>query len=1110
MTNFDFLKSEPRFSCFSGLAIEAERLYRRNTALCAVACRTALEAAVLWTYSADDELRIPDYETDPKLVELMSAPAFKKIVGSYILERIHYIRKIGNIGAHSTRRRVSEEEAALCLENLFVFLDFVAAMYSDVLANQERRYDPALRDGAQEAVDVSFAAINGVKLDVKKLLDENRQMRDYYANMRRSRQLSATKRLDLPELETRRRYIDLALEDAGWIKDNNWLNEYELEGLPTKSGTGRADYVLFDKQMKPLAVVEAKRTSESLEAGRQQASVYADAIERKTGRRPVVFLTNGFSWSIDDGVYPERSVSEVYSPRDLEKLFALRVSRRPLRDAKIDEEIAGRAYQIEAVRRTCEAFEEERRRKVLLTMATGSGKTRTAMAICKILTQQYWAKHILFLADRNALVTQAKRSFGNAFENMTVTNLCEDKSDYNARFVFSTYQTMMSCIDDAADEEGRLFTPGHFDLVICDEAHRSIYNKFQAIFDYFDAPLLGLTATPKDEVDKNTFEIFELANGSPTYDYNLAEAVADGYLVNYKTVETKLKFLEKGIVYDDLSDEEKEIYEETFADEYGELPERIAPGGINEWLFNEDTIVQALNVLMERGLRVHDGANLGKTIIFAKNHSHAEKILDVFNKQYPTMTGYARVIDNYDKFSQKSIDDFSNPEKLAPQIAISVDMLDTGIDVPEILNLVFFKKVMSKAKFWQMIGRGTRLCPELIDGADKEFFYIFDFCGNFEFFSVKGEGTRGQNSLSLQSQLFALKAEIAYKLQKAEYQTPELIEFRKALVDELLQKVRALNKQNFAVRQQLSLVEAYSREEAYEALTYADVKTIRNELARLVEPEFDGDPKAFRFDALVYGVEAASLAGRQNRAALKEIRSKASALTRHENIPAVHAQSALLGKIAHTDYLVHCTFDDFEQIRIRLRDLIKYLPKEQARFDVNFADEILSIETRDSELGGFSLEGYKERAERYLKEHKKTNPVVAKLYGNIPLSPEDVVELERLLWNELGSKEDYDKEIGDKPLGKFVREVVGLDQNAAQEAFAQFLNDSNLNSGQIHFVNTIVKHIVANGMIEDLSILMESPFSDYGSISELFDDNLSAIRGIRDVLTQIKRNAHSA
>ncbi|MBP5620401.1 MAG: DEAD/DEAH box helicase family protein [Thermoguttaceae bacterium] len=781
-----------------------------------------------------------------------------------------------------------------------------------------------------------------------------------------------------------------------------------------------------------------------------------------------------------------------------------------MRDATIDEKIVNRKYQFEAVRNVCEAFEDENRRKALLVMATGSGKTRTAAAICDVLQRRHWARNVLFLADRNALVTQAKRAFGDYLENMNGVNLVEDKENSDARYVFSTYPTMASCIDETADADGRLFTPGHFDLVICDEAHRSIYNKYRAIFEYFDAPLLGMTATPKDEIDRNTYDTFDLDDGSPTFAYDLSDAVEDGYLVDYKSVETKLKIIEEGIVYDDLSDEEKERYEETFADEDGNFPKVIEPGEINERFFNKDTIARVLAILMDMGLKVDSGLKLGKTIIFAKNHPHAEKILEIFQKQYPKLVGYAKVIDNHINYAQTLIDEFSDKDK-PPQIAISVDMLDTGIDVPEVLNLVFFKKVRSKAKFWQMIGRGTRLCADLIDGLrDKEFFYIFDFCDNFEFFRVNKNGSKGQSAIPLQGRLFLIKAEIAMKLQKAEYQTPELIALRKSIVDELVGKVKSLNRDNFAVRRALRTVENYSSDKAFETLTNDDLRTIKDDLARLVEPEQNADPKALNFDGLIYAIETAALEGKKNHGALKRDFNTARSLTEHANLPQINAKTDLLGKIVGSDYLLESGIDDFEHIRKELRDLIKFLPSKQARLDVNFTDEVLSSEIKNSELVGQSLEGYKQKTEKYLREHKQSNSVVAKLYENISLSRDDVVELERLLWSELGSKEDYQKEYGDKDLGALVREVVGLDQRAAQEAFSKFLNDATLNSRQIYFIDAIVRHIVKNGMLDDLSILQETPFTDQGSVFDLFGDNLDVFGGIRDAIQQINRNALGA
>lgn len=694
----------------------------------------------------------------------------------------------------------------------------------------------------------------------------------------------------------------------------------------------------------------------------------------------------------------------------------------------------------------------------------------------------------------------------NLLPDLSCSNLVEEKDNYTAHCIFSTYQTMMNCIDSVKDDNGKLFTCGHFDLVICDEAHRSIYNKYRDIFHYFDAPLVGLTATPKDEIDKNTYGIFDLENGVPTYGYELAQAVKDGYLADFTTVETKLKFIEEGIVYDELSEEDKAAYEKTFESEDGELPEKINSSALNTWIFNEDTIKQVLHVLMQDGLKVDYGQKIGKTIIFAKNHDHAETILEIFNKQYPELSKegqpFAKVIDNYMSYAQSAIDEFSDSEKM-PQIAISVDMLDTGIDVPEVLNLVFFKKVMSKAKFWQMIGRGTRLCPGLMDGEDKSKFYIFDFCGNFEFFRMN-QGMPTANMIALQGAVFTLKFEIAYKLQSIEYQIDRLIAYRNELVEMMTGKVQELNRENFAVRQHLKYVDTYSVAANYQSITFEDTLTVREELAPLIMPDKD-EAGAVRFDALMYGMELAFLAGKGYGRYRSDLLKKVEGIAGVANIPEIRMQSELINKILHTDYVDNAGIDEFEHIRVSLRNLMKYLPKGVIKYATNFTDEILSTEWNDSELENDELKNYKAKAEYYIRQHQD-NIAIAKLKTNQPLTETDIEILEQILWKEVGSKDDYEKEYGHKPLGEFVREIVGLDMNTAKEAFSEFLNDTKLDSRQIYFVNQIVEYIVHNGMMKDLSVLQESPFTDRGSVVEIFTD-LTVWMGIRKVIDRINANA---
>ena len=1102
MTNFDFLKKEKKFSAFADTAVTAETLFRIDIPSCVFNIRRATEFAVKWMYSVDSSLVMPYQDT---LVTLINTVEFKDIVGNDLFRRLNFIRMVGNNSAHSSKT-ITPEQAQLALENLFYFLDFVAYCYADEY--EEQKFNADLLKQEQAAPAPKQPELD---IDIQKLIAENKSLKEELTKKREEQaQTYVPKPLDISEYKTRKVYIDTMLIDSGWKLGSDWYNEYELPGMPNKSEVGYADYVLFGEDGKPLAVIEAKRTCKDVAVGRQQAKLYADLLEKKFGRRPIIFLTNGFDTRIwNDRYYPEHRVSGIYSKRDLEKEFNKLTMRTSLANVRVSDEISGRYYQKEAIKAVCRAFDTENRRKALLVMATGSGKTRTTISIVDVLLRHGWVKNVLFLADRNSLVTQAKRSFVNLLPNLSVVNLCEDKDNYNARCVFSTYQTMINCIDDAKDENGgKLYTVGHFDLIVCDEAHRSIYNKYKDIFTYFDAHLVGLTATPRDEIDKNTYGIFELENGVPTYGYELAQAVQDGFLVDFMSVETTLKLLEQGIVYDDLSEEDKEAYEDLFADENGDIPEAIDSSALNEWLFNEDTIRKVLAILMEQGIKVDYGNKIGKTIIFAKNHKHAEKIYEIFGKEFPNYPpNFCRVIDNYTNYAQSLIDEFSDAKKL-PQIVVSVDMMDTGIDVPEVVNLVFFKKVMSKAKFWQMIGRGTRLCPGLLDGEDKKLFYIFDFCGNFEFFRMNPKGKNVPMTTSVQERIFDLKTNLVYKLQDLVYQTDELVAFRNSLIDDITFKIKELNRDNFSVKQHLKFIDLYSDKKSFEVLTPLDLQQLSEEIAPLILP-YEDEISAVRFDALMYAIELGYIAGNTYSKGIKDLMGKVRAVAKVGTIPAVKEQKDFINQILNTDYVERATINEFEIIREKIRELIKYIPiVERIYVNSDIEDDILSMDWHESELDNDDLQNYKMKVNYYIRNHMDV-PAIAKLHTNQPLTTEDIKSLETILWSELGTKEDYQAEYQDKPLGELVREIVGLDMNSAKQAFSKYLNDVNLDDRQIYFVNQIINYIVQNGMMKNFAVMQESPFTDKGDVGDIFTDTVIWF-DIMKVIKSINANAMAA
>ncbi|MGG4393337.1 DEAD/DEAH box helicase family protein [Paenibacillus thiaminolyticus] len=1105
-SNFVFLKEQPQYASFANACLEAEKSLLVSPATCAILSRRALELSVKWLYSSDSDLRVP-YQDN--LSSLIHDHSFLNIIDHELLPLLKYIVKLGNVAVH-TSATITRQEAILSLHNLHQFVSWIDYCYSDeftapefleavIPVGEEKRTRP------EELQDL-YERLSSKDRDLEEIMKENEQLRQQLSAKRVEHTEQYNFRVDeISEYETRKRYIDLDLKLAGWEFKKDVIEEVEVQGMPNQTSLGYVDFVLYGDNGLPLAVVEAKRTSADPNKGKQQAKLYADCLEAMSGQRPIIFYTNGFETYIwDDMNYPARRVSGFYDKEELQLLIDRRTMKRPLADIVINDHITNRYYQKEAILAVAQSLNEQQR-KTLLVMATGSGKTRVAISIVDVLTRHNWVKNILFLADRKALVTQAKKNFSNLLPNLTLCNLLDNKDNpEGCRMVFSTYPTMMNAIDEAKRKDGKkLFTVGHFDLIIVDESHRSIYKKYKAIFDYFDGMLMGLTATPKSEIDKNTYDVFDLENNVPTFAYELEQAVADGYLVDYRTLETKFKFLEEGIRYDDLSEEEKEQYEATFDDEVGD---EISSEALNNWLFNADTIDQVVYQLMENGIKVEGGDKLGKTIIFAKSHKHALSIVQRFDLLYPEYKGkFAAVIDYETKYYQSLIDDFSDPAKM-PQIAVSVDMLDTGIDVPEVVNLVFFKKVRSKAKFWQMIGRGTRLCKDLLGlGSDKEEFIIFDYCGNFEFFRANPKGKEGNIAISLTEKLFNSKVELIKELQELSLQDEEHMAYRKHLVDDVMERMQLLNDDNFRVRQHLKFVHKYKHADSWQSLGLMNVNEIKEHIAPLIISWTD-DELAKRFDYLMYTIELAKLQGNQAVKPINSVINTAEALSKLGTVPQVMERRDLIRKVQTPEFWEEAGVCELEEVRTALRELIKFLEKEtQQIYYTDFKDQITEVKENRAIYHTNDLQSYRKKVNQYLMEHRD-HLAIYKLRYNKSLTIQDIQALEHILWTELGSREDYEKEYGDTPVAKLVRKIVGLDPQAANEAFSVFLTNEHLNLQQSKFVKLIVDYVVKNGIM-DKRVLQEEPFKTVGSIIELFKDDMEQAREIIAIIDRINRNS---
>jgi type I restriction enzyme R subunit len=1109
MGNFEFLKEKDQYKSFTSACLEAEKSLQISPATTAILSRRALELAVKWTYSFDEGLKLP---YDNRLSALIHEQTFRDTIEGRLFPLLRFIVKLGNVAVH-TNSTISRMEAITSLRNLHQFVSWIDYCYSIEYTAKDFNEDVLLigngsRKRKEEYQDL-FEKLSAKDRKLEDIIAENEQLRKKITATRIHNQAEKDydfKVDEISECETRKRFIDVDLKLAGWSFDKNIQIEYKVTGMPNSKGIGYVDYVLFGDNGKPLAVIEAKRTSFDVNKGKQQAKLYADCIENMHNQRPIIFLTNGFESMIwDDTEYPDRAVSGIYAKPDLEKLMERRQLKRPLQNIAIKEDITNRAYQKEAIINVCEAF-GLKQRDALLVMATGSGKTRVSISIVDVLVRHNWVKNVLFLADRTELVRQAKNSFNHLLPSLSLCNLLDDKESAElSRVIFSTYQTMMNAIDGTKRKDGNtFFTPGHFDLIIIDESHRSIYKKYRAIFDYFDSLLVGLTATPKDEIDFNTYEVFGLESGNPTYAYELEQAIEEGYLVDYRSIESVSKFMENGIHYDDLSEEEKQIYEETF-DEEETYSDYISGSALNEWLFNNNTVDYVLNELMEKGLKVDGGDRIGKTIVFAKNAKHAKHIVDRFNHLYPHYKGkFCQQVDYSIKYAHSIIDNFKMKDA-EPHIAVSVDMLDTGIDVPEVVNLVFFKKVRSKTKFWQMIGRGTRLCEDLFGpGQDKEYFFIFDYVGNFEFFRENPRGIEGNVVVSLTERLFNLKVEIIKDLQSLDYQNEPYMNHRNRLINELLAEIRQLNDENFQVRLNIKYVYQFQNRDVWNALTTNDVSELKGMIAPLIIPN-DDDEMAKRFDNVMYTIELAYLTARAATKPIRVVVDTAEKLSEIGTIPSIIENKELLTNVQSTDFWDEASIFELEEVREVMRELVEFLEKETRKtYYTNFRDTFNVIADGTPIYGSNDLKNYQKRVNQYLKEHQD-EMAIYKLRHNKPLTKADVGFLQNVLWNELGTREDYEKEFGETTITRLVRQVVGLDRGAVNAAFSEFLSEEKLNATQIKFVRLIIDYVVANGYLEK-EVLQQDPFRTLGSVSELFEDNIQDVRRILGVIDDINEN----
>ena len=917
------------------------------------------------------------------------------------------------------------------------------------------------------------------------------------------------------EKKTRDLIIDTLLLEAGWHLEDDKDREYRVEHMAPDDGVGFVDYVLWDGD-RPLALVEAKRTSISPHAGQTQAKLYAACLQRDTGTRPIIFCSNGIeTWLLNEGIEnAPRKVQGFLTRDELERLHTQVELKESLSGVGasllVNDKIAGREYQEDAIHAICRSFATGKR-EALVVMATGAGKTRTVIGLVDLLQRANCAKRVLFLADRTSLVHQAVNAFKAHLPNANPINLITDGNS-EGRIYASTYQTMVGKINEFTPEGVRRYGIRYFDLVIVDEAHRSVYRKYRGIFEYFDSLLVGLTATPKSEVDRNTYSLFGIRDSQPTYEYSLKQAIIAGYLVKPKAIEVPLKFMREGIKYSELSEDEKEHWDEL---DWGDAadggvispPTEVEATELNRYLFNTDTVDKALAYLMLHGLKVAGGDRLGKTIVFAQNQAHANFIYDRFILNYPKLHGgeFAAVITHAVNHAQQLIDKFTVLHD-NPHIAISVDMLDTGIDVPSCVNLVFFKLVRSKTKFLQMLGRGTRLCPGLF-GADhdKTHFVVFDLCGNVKYFNENIEKESGGSGMSLGQRAFEMRAHVLRQLAVGSGE-------HSALAEALSEIVNGMDLNNFLVKPHLDLVAKYRTPSAWEKLPSQEQLSA---LARLPSPAAQEDEDIKRFDIMMMRIQLRVLAGKDIRRHRMGIVRTVELLEGLNKIPAVDREMVLIQDLQSPDWWNDVTYGMLEAARRRLRLFMPLIEKRQKHFMITSITDELG-EGGIVEMPDFFGTGQDAEYDRFLNEtraflnQRREMEPVSRVYRGKVLESSDIGELWKMFEDAgIGSSTMIERASTEhNGLGIFVRSQVGLDRDAVASRFTRWSFGQEYDAKQIQFVALLVEEFIARGIVH-VDRVYEDPYRsiDVNGPDSLFEGRRQDLNDLFQIIEALNSSA---
>ena len=1061
--NFDYLKQIPKMKKLALFCSDAEALVYTRSYLSGMSSRQAMEYLIKQIFAAKI-----DNADNRSIYEMVSDQRFINLINDqYTINVIHFIRKMGNAANHTGE--LTQEEAVKVLENLHFFVGEMMIRF-DLTEDYPEFVTPPKKSKSAPAQEKPAAKPEKITADPEVVAEFAKRMRKTVFDTTHGRNEEANKKL----------FVRASLREANWkivSADNQLLPCCASLNCVIDDSGEMIDYILNGRDNKPLAVIEETETKKNPVAGRAKANKAAELLEKKYGYKPIVYYTDGYHiYCIDQLGFPARRVFDFHTIEELELLKLRRTIRTDLADITIDENITNRYYQ-----------------KV------------------DVLMKANWVKNVLFLADRTSLVKQAHKNFNKLLPNVT-TSIYTGGSlnrDANARVIFSTYQTMINLIDDETKE----FGIGRFDLIIIDEAHRSIFKKYGAMFHYFDSLMLGLTATPRSEENKSTYDVFQLPNNTPDMAYELDQAIADKYLVGFSILDRTTEAMKRGIKYDDLTDEQKAQFEEEFTPEDStEIVDftgaEIEASQIGRRVINIGTIDAMLGDLKKNGIKIDGGDKLGKTMIFASSHIEAVKIVERFNYLYPELgSEFCALIDSHVENSDNLIELLEQRSSL-PQIAVSVDMLDTGIDVPDVLNLVFFKPVKSKIKFLQMIGRGTRLSPDIFaPGEDKRGFLIFDYFDNFGYFNARGNwsamdgDSKGYVTHSQSYNINKRRLSILRNLQEAKKLTAFEEKYKTELHDYFVAELRSLNNDEIEVQYNMAFVSKYRTSESWDNISEIDEREIQEHILAII-PSEKAHMKVKSFDLLMYVVEDEYRQKiEEGKDPLKirngfvnvsaEISARMRELLKLRTIPDIVKNEQLIQELTDCSYLYdNFSLEKTEKIRLQLRNLMQYLPNKKNYWIVDIPDKIADD---DSSTGGAPRKSYAEKASEYILS--SGNPALAKIRNLDMLTEEEKKELADVFTNQLGTAAEFGTWSGGKPLLVQLRMQVGIADEAVDTKFASILNDTSLDDMQKSYLQHIIDYVKTNGDITFMDLQQVSPFCDY-VITDLFGDKLMYIKNL--------------